>query len=123
MAKGIERYGLAESPFTVERIVPYTSEVAAPGGMPAQQKLRPVIEVDGFSKIAEIEARVKAAVDAGTPAHFLIVGKRGSGTSFLAKYILDRYRDLRLISDSRFVVPSPQQMNHDPVSVMHLWLG
>jgi hypothetical protein len=49
-------------------------------------------ELSGFVQVSELEATIRAAVDEGRPAFFLITGKGHSGRTSLANYVMHLYR-------------------------------
>ncbi|MGI5282941.1 hypothetical protein ACQEVF_06375 [Nonomuraea polychroma] len=76
-----ELYGLRSgNPYAGRPLDPLTSE---------DDRL---LELEGFIRLATIEATVKGAADANKPAFFLITGMGNSGRTSLANHIMYRYQ-------------------------------
>jgi len=64
------------------------------------------IAVDGFCTMADIDQHLAAMIAARKTALIAIVGQTGTGRSLAARYVLEKWRELKGIDQGKLLVPN-----------------
>jgi hypothetical protein len=110
----LERYCLSQNPF--EPVKP--SKVFKP----VSQQLR-LVRLAGFRGLAELDAYLKRRIDENQPALVLVAGLNHSGRTSVARFVLNRYAELRGVKQTDyFLLPEVETVNSSPLDMHCRWL-
>jgi hypothetical protein len=85
------------------------------------------VAVDGFCTMAGIDQHLAGAAAAGKTALIAIVGQTGTGRSLAARYVLEKWRQMKNLAPGRLLVPNIfqniEELHYGHYEIFKQWMS